>query len=62
MWREWVDVNTRLPEREGYYLIYADYGDFDFMKFSEGEFTGVCCYPTHWMELPDIPETPKSFT
>lgn len=60
---EWISVKKRLPEESGYYLVFMAYGRMDVMSYIETNkcFLGYCGYAmknvTHWMPLPELPET-----
>ena len=61
---EWISVEERLPEENGYYLVYTKYGyievewyktwdDDDLDGGYWWEFEGLV---THWMPLPEAPK------
>ena len=61
---EWISVEERLPEENGYYLIYTKYGYIEVERYKtwddddlDGgywwEFEGCV---THWMPLPEAPK------
>jgi hypothetical protein len=57
---EWIDVNERLPEKHGWYLVFDEYFDeievsyYD-LEFSTGNIEGYTKV-THWMPLPEPPK------
>ena len=63
--QEWISVDDRLPEEDGYYLcciksslfpdrIYIDILECDKGSFEEGHiYTDTV---THWMSLPELPK------
>lgn len=63
--QEWISVDERLPEENGYYLVYTKYGYIEVERYKtwddddlDGgywwEFEGLV---THWMPLPEPPKT-----
>lgn len=61
---EWISVEERLPEENGYYLVYTKYGYIEVERYKtwddddlDGgywwEFEGLV---THWMPLPNAPK------
>lgn len=61
---EWISVEERLPEENGYYLVYTKYGYIEVERYKtwddddlDGgywwEFEGCV---THWMPLPEAPK------
>lgn len=61
---EWISVEERLPEENGYYLVYTKYGYIEVERYKtwddddlDGgywwEFEGLV---THWMPLPEAPK------
>jgi hypothetical protein len=59
---EWIDVEDRLPEKQGYYLVYSWVNRYHVSQFStmnvysDGK---TPCFPqnaTHWMPLPEPPK------
>lgn len=61
---EWISVEERLPEEDGYYLVYTKYGYIEVERYKtwddddlDGgywwEFEGLV---THWMPLPEAPK------
>lgn len=62
--QEWISVDERLPEKNGYYLVYTKYGYIEVERYKtwddddlDGgywwEFEGLV---THWMPLPEPPK------
>lgn len=62
--QEWISVEERLPEKNGYYLVYTMYGYIEVERYKtwddddlDGgywwEFEGLV---THWMPLPEPPK------
>ena len=63
--QEWISVEDRLPEEDGYYLcciksslfpdrVYTDILECDKGSFEEGHiYTDTV---THWMPLPELPK------
>lgn len=56
---EWISVEDRLPEKDGYYLVANDDDRAHFTTFAAGNF--ISCGVTHWMPLPEPPK-PKEPT
>jgi hypothetical protein len=57
---EWISVKDRLPEEAGYYLVYPR-DKYHTSWFNRG-FAVTTLYSikvTHWMPLPQPPETDK---
>lgn len=62
----WVSIKERQPERDGlYYCHTAMWGDI-MCRYANGRwvddrarFTNFPRRPTHWLEIPEVPEPPK---
>ena len=64
--QEWVSVKDRLPEKSGYYLVFADNGRREVLSYSkkyqafnafDDAYSEEYVIPvTHWMPLPAQPK------
>jgi hypothetical protein len=59
---EWIRVEDRLPDGNGYYLAYGDGPGVTFARYSNGSwsdtveaFCGIKFEATHWQPLPEPP-------
>jgi hypothetical protein len=54
---KWINVNTRLPDKNGWYLVYRPYMTIQIiaMSFYDRIWDSHGIYITHWMPLPKPP-------
>lgn len=58
--QEWISVEDRLPEREGKYIAYTTRGTIEIARFYSyyvNDKPQFDYWITHWMPLPQPPET-----
>jgi len=53
----WIKVEDRLPEKNGYYLVYQEaIEDMFICMWGQNSWYYTNTFITHWMPLPDKPE------